>query len=196
MITKFTASSISNKINYDSMLAGNPAYNPPVFDLIQTVSSTNGGVSVTFSSIPQTYRHLQLRVVARTDDALLNLVFNGDTGANYVNHQLVGNGSAVSTATQSARNAMGIGVMGNKGATPTQAFGVSAVDILNYTSTIANKTARGLGGSLGSSATIVNLRSGLWLNTSAITSITILAAYTGGTFDASANRFSLYGIAG
>jgi hypothetical protein len=64
-------------------------------------------------------------------------------------------------------------------------------DILDPFETTKNKTIRSLAG-YGSGGN-VNLYSGLWINTSALTSITILAS--SGNF-ASASRFSLYGIKG
>ena len=48
----------------DSLLAGNAAYNPSSFESIATVTLGSSG-AVTFSSIPSTYKALQLRFMAK-----------------------------------------------------------------------------------------------------------------------------------
>jgi hypothetical protein len=68
------------------------------YESISTV--TVGGTPATeivFSSIPQTYKHLQIRALVRNNRAAQNsntyFRFNGDTGNNYAFHAMYGTGS-------------------------------------------------------------------------------------------------------
>jgi hypothetical protein len=103
-VYKLSASSVTGRTNYGSMLAGNPAFVPPGdFQSIATVSVGSGGAAnVEFTSIPATYTHLQLRWIAKTDrvntDDVVNMTFNSDTGANYSWHYIRGNGVAASSS--------------------------------------------------------------------------------------------------
>jgi hypothetical protein len=47
------------------MLAGNAAFFPPVYEQIATTLVSSGQSSIVFSSIPQGYKHLQLRYVTK-----------------------------------------------------------------------------------------------------------------------------------
>ena len=164
------------------------------FYQIATATVTSGGATtITFSSIPGTYKHLQLRVLAAsnsagpdTDD--LSFQFNGDTGANYVGHALSGNGSAASAGYNPAASSnRSLRVGANNGS----AFGAGFIDILDYTNVNKNKVGRSLGGvdwNGGGNATMESL---LWLNTAAITSMTIVPKY--GTSWLQYSSFALYG---
>jgi hypothetical protein len=87
----------------DSLLAGNAGYDPAATFLIQRVAGTGASNTITFSSIPQNYKNLQIRWIARSTFATasavnINTKINADTGANYAYHYLSGNGSAVTAA--------------------------------------------------------------------------------------------------
>jgi len=60
------------------------------YESIQTVTVGAGGTAtVTFSSIPATYTHLQIRGIARASaDTQLDVTLNSDTGSNYSYHTL------------------------------------------------------------------------------------------------------------
>ena len=52
------------------MLVGNEAFDPSSFDLIQTYTLSSNQASVTFSNLgdySSTYKHLQLRMVAKSN---------------------------------------------------------------------------------------------------------------------------------
>jgi hypothetical protein len=162
-----------------------------------TLGSTTS--TVTFSSIPSTFKHLQLRYIARTNTGASNqdqvqARFNSDTGSNYAWHRLLGDGSsAFSTATTSV-DYINIGTAARNGE-PSNVFGVGIIDILDYQNTNKNKTTRTLTGEDANSGSdeLVGLYSSLWLNTSAISQIDIFS--TGASF-LQYSSFALYGIKG
>lgn len=170
--------------------AGGEAYTGAYEQIATTVFSSNTG-SLTFSSLPTGYKHLQIRLTAKHSSTgtgiLLN--FNGDTGNNYGFHYLLGNGSAVSSFGTGSIGYMVIDAMTSS--TTTSAFGAGVIDILDAFSTTKNKTIRSLGGGHNGSNTRIRLDSGFWNNTAAITSITLNA----GDF-VTGSRLSLYGIKG
>lgn len=150
--------------------------------------------NVTFSNIPQTFSHLQLRVFGRTafaaSDWELWIQLNGDGGANYTYHLVFGDGASPASAGFTAQNFARIGSLTGANAT-ANVFGVSVCDILDYTNTNKNKTVRALGGRDVNGTGNVGLWSSVWLNTAAITSITLGTANSN---FASGSRADLYGI--
>ena len=163
-----------------------------MFPLGMVQVGSAGASSIDFTSIPSTYKHLQIRIIANvsTTDAI-TIRFNGDTGNNYALHRLEGQGSTASAGASSSRSNMGI-LTGPGFASTANTFGASIVDILDYTSTSKNKTLRALSGSDRNGSGGVELDSGLWFATpAAITSINLLPA--SGTIN-QYSQFALYGI--
>jgi hypothetical protein len=177
------------------MLAGNAAYTPPSFESIAT--STPSGVStITFSSIPSTYQHLQIRffgIGAANNYGRGFVRFNGNTGANYSWHCLNGQGSAASASSGVSQTSMQL--IGNNWGLNTSTPVVAILDIHDYASTTKNKTVRSFNGHDGNSSLSgdINLYSGMWMNTSAISSITIFL--DAGNYGSSTS-IGLYGIKG
>jgi hypothetical protein len=173
--------------------SGGAAASTSSYESIATVAG-NSGTSVTFNSIPSGYVSLQVRYYAARDSSsgFLGVRFNSDTGSNYADHYLYGTGATVSAAGGDASNTR-INYVA-----PVQDSGYSykasgILDIYDYSSTTKYKTTRGSAGlNTNSSASRVWLSSGLWMSTSAITSITF--DLLGDTFATSS--FSLYGIKG
>ena len=170
------------------------------FESIATVTVGAGGSSsVTFSSIPATYTHLQIRNIARTtasqDRDSIKLTFNSDTGSNYARHSLWGSGSAASAYGAASEAYVLLTDFAAASATAS-IYGAAITDILDYANTNKYKTVRSLGGvDLNAAVTVYDgLNSGLWQNTNAITSIT-LTPFTGSNF-AQYSHFALYGIKG
>lgn len=170
------------------------------YESIATSTVGAGGASsITFSSIPSTYQHLQLRVLAITNRASyaddLEIEFNGDTGTNYYQgHRLAGDGSS---ASSSAYGTAAYIVAGRAtGNTSSTTLGVSIIDILDYRSTNKHKTVRYLGGMENNSNGEAMLGSGLWFPSTiaAITSIKITPGV--GTSFSNLSHFALYGIKG
>ena len=176
------------------------------FFLISQVTPSGVG-TVTFSSIPSTYKSLQIRMNSR--DAYtgaylgmyLQVSFNGDTSAsNYAMHWLrgavdttiVASGYASGTYGSIHLNSAYGGTLGG-----VAAPAVSIVDILDYANTNKNKTVKALSGVNYNDAyptaatTSVAIGSGLWLSTAAISSITLTGTGTGWV---AGTTISLYGL--
>ena len=154
-----------------------------------------GASSVEFTNIPSTYSHLQLRVLSQQNASLsdygnIRVVANSDSGSNYSNHVLVGNGSGAfaSATTSTTRVNSGYSYL-----TSGSTFGATVLDVLDYANTNKYKTFRSLGGTDWNGGGGVAIFSGLWMSTSAITSLTITGA--NGNFT-QYSQFALYGVKG
>lgn len=160
------------------------------YESIATVSVGSGGSStISFTSIPSTYKHLQLRYIAKTtSDDVLTFRANSDSGTNYTIHRLFGNGSSAGASATVSYNYGGIGVLGGT----ADCFAGGVCDILDYASTTKNKTFRILNGRENNTSGVVELRSTLWASTSAITQLDF---YTDNATNFSQySHFALYGI--
>ena len=161
---------------------------------IQTATVDSGGTtSIEFTSIPNTYKHLQLRFnTANTSSQVyIRLQFNSDTGSNYAWHEFYGDGSSA-TATSGTSDTQ---IMLGRNAYSTNVRTGGVVDILDYTNTNKYKTTRSLSG-FNSNDTDngnqkIELVSGLWMSTNAINSIKV---YASGGDITSVSQWSLYGI--
>jgi hypothetical protein len=105
----------------------------------------------------------------------------------------MGNGSSASAAASNSNNEI-INAIGSSSS--ANVYGINIVDILDYANTSKYKTVRNLLGQDNNGSGIVQLTSGLWSNTAAITSIALVADPTYITNWTTASRFSLYGIKG
>jgi hypothetical protein len=170
---------------------GQPFEGIPAYDFIAT--TTGAGVNTfDFSSIPQTYKHLQIRWLGKSNqtDTSFSIRFNGDTGNNYSMHTLQGQGGSVTSSGGSSQSRISLtNSLANN--TTGNAFAAGVADILDYTNTSKNTTLRTLLGRADAQSA-VHLTSGAFLNTAAITQITIFAT---NNFNGN-SRFSLYGIKG
>jgi len=170
----------------------------PSYDSIQTSSTGSGTTTAfTFSSIPSTYKHLQIRGLV-TASSIVNafITFNGDTGANYSWHWVGGDGTNANVNKASATNQ----IVGFTSFNSTSSYTGAAtiMDILDYTNTSKYKTLRALNGFDDNTSHAgyipLTLSSGLWFSTVAITSITITCS-GGYTFN-QGSQLALYGIKG
>mgnify|MGYP006278959933 CR=1 FL=1 len=157
---------------------------------VYTVGS-GGASSITFAGIPQSgYQHLQIRgIVNGAGTGALRYKFNDDAGANYTYHFLDGNGS--STLAGGDPNSY-MDIFYPVSSTSNIFSGVIS-DILDYTNTTKYKTVRNLAGTDLNGSGRFGLKSGMWMNTSAINSINIYSA--GGNLS-EYSQFALYGIRG
>jgi hypothetical protein len=175
------------------------------YESIATVTVGSGGAAdIQFTSIPSTYTHLQIRTIGRSSNSANNgismrIQLNSDTGSNYSQHYL-GTFQGASSATESvgAANTSSIYI----GTIPdnnimADLYAGTIIDILDYKNTNKYKTLRALSGYDFNGATsgysYLNLHSGNWRNTNAITSIKLFGA--AGNF-MQYSQFALYGIKG
>jgi len=173
------------------------------YELIESVILGTATSSVTFSSLAtyaSTYKHLQLRFTARSDEAAnvyrsVNLRLNGNTTANYHNHRLRGSGGTVNSGASLSQTFMTLtGRLAANNVT-SGVFGATIIDILDAFSASKNTTVRTLAGiEAATAAGEIFLGSSFLNDTASITSITLLPD-TAVNFLAG-SRFSLYGIRG
>jgi hypothetical protein len=182
------------------ILAASGAGGGGSFESIATATGTGSSGVITFNSIPSTYKHLQIRLMSRSTSTAatarrrIALTFNSDTGNNYADHTIQGqNGSVYADA---AANFSQIRVESSSFSETTAGniMGVGLIDIHDYASTTKNKTVRFVSAcETNTSVGAINLSSGLWINTNAITSITLTLGTPNFT---TTSVFSLYGIKG
>ena len=164
------------------------------YELIESTILTSSQSSITFSNLgtySSTYKHLQLRMLTRVDQVndQIRLRFNGDTGSNYADHNLFGTGGGV--VSQAATSATGIQFARTAYSSMTaNSFSAIVLDVLDAYSTTKNTTIRALSGMTGG-VNNLQLYSGFWNNTAAVSSVNI---YIGATNFVTGSRFSLYGI--
>jgi hypothetical protein len=160
------------------------------YESIATSLVGSGGTStITFTSIPSTYKHLQIRALnlGSASGTDIRIRFNSDTGSNYRTHFLYGDGSTAAAGTSSTTYST-IALTSLTTSNPS-AF---VTDILDYTSTDKNKTIRSLMGNDSNGSGYSVLYSGLWYATpTAITQIDITP--NSGSFN-QYSSFALYGI--
>ena len=188
-VKRFKESSILVDKRYQSMLAGNDKYVPPAFESIATVNAT--GTTATFSSIPSTYKSLQIRWMFKDASGNTPFIrFNGDSSSVYTTHSLDGNGTTVYAQAQAGASSGFINFWGTS--TDSNIFTVGVTDIIDYASTSKFKTVKTFTGYDQNGNGAASINSNLWRSTSAITSfvITCPAGY------ASGSTIALYGIKG
>ena len=197
-ISRASDSSIQDGLpKYNDIWDGTTATS--AFDSLGAIVLSSNQSSITFSNIPQTYTHLQIRATTRNnrnDDGSQSttMTLNGDTThTNYRSHLVYGGGtSATAESNQLA------GYYGSLGFTPAanflaNAFSAQVIDILDYANPSKNKTVRTLWGTdSNGGSNYVGLSSFLWMNTNAITSMSILS-YPSADFVQN-SHFALYGV--
>lgn len=172
------------------------------FESISTVTVGTATTTVSFTSIPATYSHLQIRASYQTSRVTYPLDkifirFNSDTASNYSTHVIQGNGASATSSVENTDKMTDRDMSSTTAATSGLVFGGLIMDILDYANTNKYKTARSISG-FDTNGTVAGfggragLFSGNWRSTSAITSVTF-------TVDNAANfsvnsKFALYGI--
>lgn len=164
---------------------------------LQTVTVGSGGAStITFSSIPQTYTDLVLKISARSDSASAGysparINFSGDSATNYSSTYLQGYGSSVFTGRYTSLTYLTLDGIARSTIT-ANTFSSADLYIPNYTSANYKSFNWELAGE-NSSTTVSDLllNGGLWRSTSAVTSITL--TFIGENF-VQYSSFSLYGV--
>lgn len=156
----------------------------------QTLSTTTGLVQ--FTSIPQTFKHLRVDLVARGSDTTainnIRVYYNGDNGANYRRFAWEDGWGIRSSNGDSAIYA-GWAVSSDSGA---GRFGGTSFIIADYTNGGKGKSLLANANALGNSQRSVQ-GTGASSQTGAITSLQI--ALSSGSFVAN-SKFTLYGLVG
>jgi hypothetical protein len=174
--------------------AGEVVVLPGDYELIATAFGTGSSGVIDFTSIPQEYKHLQIRYTAKNSSSAtqMNITMNGITSGVYMRHSLLGNGSAGSfTASSTSQTSIQL-VESMASSTTANATNAGVIDILDYTDTNKNTTIRALYG-MADNVNRVYISSGLYNQTTAVSSLTLTASADN---FASLSRFSLYGIRG
>ena len=178
-----------------------PSIVPNSYESISTVTVTSNVGNIEFSSIPSTYTHLQVRMLATAASGSGNgpvsiqLVLNSDTGANYTWHRLYGSGSGSGSNDQGTSQNNTLSAIANYNSSVNNIYSASVLDIIDYANTNKYKTLTSLGGYDANGSGYISYVSGLWMNTAAISNIKIYP------LDNSYNwrqysSFALYGIKG
>jgi hypothetical protein len=161
------------------------------YESIATTTVSSATSTVTFSSIPSAYQHLQLRAFSNsTTGAPARIRFNSDSGSNYTLHVIQGNGASAGVGGVTAQSGIDAMISSNS----SNVFGGSIVDILDYRNTNKYTTIAAFDGYETNSNGTIYLYSGLWLNTAEISTITLTDS-SGGNFN-TYSSFALYGIRG
>lgn len=155
----------------------------PTYTALATITLSSSASSVTFSSIPSTYRDLILVLTPKTtNDRELGLQFNSDTSAHYSFVQAGGDGSATFSNSSSTRTYARI-VQTEAG---DQRSGI--VQIMDYSATDKHKNVLTRGNADGEVKMVVSR----WPSTSAVTTMVVMNNAAESFLVGS--TFSLYGI--
>ena len=188
-ISRFSDSSIQDAFpKYNSLWDGRSAVGS--MDAISAITLSSAQSTITFSNIPQTYTHLQVRFIAATSvaDQDIWVNFNADTASNYSEHRFYTNGTTITSGGLASQGK--IEYFGRSGS-GSNVFASNIVDIPDYTNTNKYKTIRSNFGWDNNTTAFVMYSSGSWRNTNAITSMVITPQ--SGTFS-QYSSFALYGI--
>ena len=156
---------------------------PTTYEPIATTTLGSAAASVSFTSISGSYTDLILIVSGTVNtNSYFALRLNSDTGNNYSNTEMDGNGTSASSNRNSSNN-----YMYNGSIFTTQTNVINQIQ--NYSNSTTYKTVLTRSNNAGS---IVKASVGLWRSTSAITSIECSTA--GANTFSSGSTFTLYGI--
>ena len=165
------------------------------YESIATVTVGTATNTITFSSIPNTYSHLQIRGITRDTASSYGynvyMRLNSDSGSNYTYHGLQGNGSSASAFGSSSATTQFPLATSTGSANSSGDFSGVLCDILDYANTNKYKVHRTLNGYDDNGSGYITLQSGVWLNTAAISTITLLS--TGANFAVN-TQYALYGV--
>jgi hypothetical protein len=163
------------------------------YDALSSVTLSSGTGTITFTGIPNEYKHLQLRgiTLSSSPNNGVAMRFNSDSSANYSLHGLEGNGSTSAVSPYGSAS----GTTANAGYTGDATYPSTFIcDIFDYSSNTKSKTIRAISGNDANAtgARYTALLSARYGPLDAINSITI-------THGAAVNfnqysQFALYGV--
>jgi len=147
----------------------------PTYTPLANITLSSSAASVTFSSISQAYRDLVL-VVNATSSAFL-ITFNGDSGSNYTQVRMSGNGTTASSSAFAAGTYLGL-----------LGYSAAILNVMDYSATDKHKSSLQAEDQANATMRYANR----WANNSAITTLAITGY---GSNLPSGTSIALYGIA-
>jgi len=179
-----------------SSISGSKAITGNYYSIATATVTSGGAASITFSSIPSTYTHLEIRMsncLANANTVYYVSAFpNSDTASNYAYHRLYGNGTgAGSNANSSTTSGLMMYGGASKVLSTTTYPSNSVTQILDYTNTNKYKTSRSLYGQDANGSGEAGLASSVWMATTAVSSL-LIQGY--GNNLGAGTVISLYGV--
>jgi len=170
------------------------------YESIATVTVSSAVSTVSFTSIPATYTHLQVRIIARSSGGSggttqATMKVNGITSG-YSYHVLVGSGSSVSSEGGGTASFFAPAPRFANNGAAANIFGGGIIDILDYANTNKYKTGRCLSGvDINASGSQLILSSAILGSTTSAISSLEFQDQSGDNF-VQYSSFALYGIKG
>jgi hypothetical protein len=153
------------------------------YTALANVTLGSSASTITFSSISGSYRDLILIGQGFSSTASgINIRYNGDSGSNYNQIVMFGDGGSASSSSSSSQTSYQVGRFDSSTLADFQA------NIMDYSATDKHKTTLHR---YNSAAVLTAARAGRWASTSAITSFVL--SLDSGTFN-SGSTFALYGV--
>ena len=164
----------------------------PTYTPLATITLTSSASSVTFSSIPATYRDLVIVFNGQrsaSGTVGLRVRFNSDTGSNYHVVKMLGDGSVAESSVDSPNDY----VEGSANRAISAVSRSNAIcQIMDYSATDKHKSVLSRSSRADATEGQAYASASRWANTAAITTVRL---YLGSGDFASTSTFSIYGIA-
>ena len=161
----------------------------PTYTPLANITLGSAASTITFASIPATYRDLILVVSAptTTTPSLQFVRFNGDTGANYNTQVAEGFPSSTGAQAYGSRTNFNLNRTSDSSTTIPSIY---SIDFIDYSATDKHKTGLMRTADFGTSKEGATMWVGRWANTASITSIVFAVT----TSFAANSTFCLYGV--
>lgn len=187
-----------NSVGYGGLSAASNSVTPVApgsYELIASAVATGGENNLTFTSIPQTYKHLQIRTSLRRNvggSMQVYLRLNGATsGGPYAYTYIYGNAGALTQTYSAVNNILYVGETTTTSTAISDNFGIALIDILDYSNTNKATTTTHRAGYADDGTYYIFLSSGFYNSTSAVTQVQVW--FAGDTLQAG-SKAALYGI--
>jgi len=162
------------------------------FDSLGAVLLSSTASSISFSNIPQTYTHLQIRMFASYTGSVGSgyIAFNGDNASGNYSYHGIGTDGVTPPPGAVAATSQNQGKYTGYAGTSSAGINNCIIDILDYTNTNKFKTMKTLYCWDANGTGYIEFGSTNWRSTSAITSIVLTPANTFNTN----TSVALYGV--
>jgi hypothetical protein len=158
----------------------------PTYTPLATVTLASATSTISFSSIPATYRDLIFVINIAATATVLNQVFirfNGDSGSNYSYLEAFGDGSASGAGINGSTTFNMIGYHGGGGSV------ITIAQVMDYSATDKHKSSLVRNDKSDQGTTMIGCR---WANTDAVTSA-LIGKVAAGNFPVG-TTINLYGV--